>query len=86
VSLITLSERKMGERKLNTGSGFLVLALALILPATSDVTSSYVTLTRDGYQNVVVSIEENSGFSDCQEGLEAVKVKTFDCQLIADMY
>ena len=65
----------MDERKLNTGLAFLVLALALILPATSDVTSSYVTLTRDGYQNVVVSIEENSGFPNCQEGLDAVKVK-----------
>jgi calcium-activated chloride channel regulator 4 len=64
----------MDER--NTGLGLLViLALALVLPATSDVTSSYVTLTRDGYQNVVVSIEENSGFASCQEGLDTVKVK-----------
>ncbi|XP_046463206.1 calcium-activated chloride channel regulator 4A-like [Daphnia pulex] len=60
--------------KRNTGLSFLViLALALVLPATSDVTSSYVTLTRDGYQNVVVSIEENSGFASCQEGLDTVK-------------
>ena len=46
--------------------------------ATSDLTStSYVTLTRDNYQNVVVSIEENSGFSNCQEGLNTVKVNFY---------
>lgn len=71
----------MEKRKPNTGLGLAILTLALIL-AISDVTStSYVTLTRDGYQNVVVSIEENSGFSNCQEGLDNVKVN-FYCQLI----
>ena len=64
----------MSKRKPNTGLGNVIFTLALIL-AKSDLTStSYVTLTRTGYQNVVVSIEENSGFSNCKEGLDSVKV------------
>ena len=76
-----VNHRNMDKRKSNTGLSSVILTLALIL-ATFDLTSTtYITLTRDGYQNVVVSIEENSGFSNCQEGLDSVKVN-FHCQLI----
>lgn len=59
---------------LDTRLGLVVLVLLLIVDISS---TSYITLTRDGYQNVVVNIQENAGLSGCQQAIDDVKV-TFE--------
>ena len=54
-------------------NGFSVYILLLIL-AVDLSTTSYISLTRDGYQNVVVTIEDDSGFDNCVDGIHKVKV------------
>ncbi|KAI9559851.1 hypothetical protein GHT06_013858 [Daphnia sinensis] len=41
------------------------------------MSTSHVTLTTDGYQNVVVAIDENSGFANCQQDLEKIKLRLY---------
>ena len=54
-------------------NGFSVCILLLILAADLSKTS-YISLTRDGYQNVVVTIEDDYGFYNYVEGIDQVKV------------
>ena len=54
-------------------NGFSVCILLLILAADLSNTS-YISLTRDGYQNVVVTIEDDYGFYNYVEGIDQVKV------------
>ena len=54
-------------------NGFSVYILLLILAADLSKTS-YISLTRDGYQNVVVTIEDDYGFYNYVEGIDQVKV------------
>lgn len=65
----------MSGRKSKAGFGFAVGLILLIIADLS--TTSYISLTKDGYQNVVVSIEEDSDFSGCQDAIEKVKVSLF---------
>ena len=54
-------------------NGFSVCILLLILAADLSNTS-YISLTRDGYQNVVVTIKDDYGFYNYVEGIDQVKV------------
>lgn len=49
----------------------------LVLLSTINLSSaSFTTLTKDGYQNVVIIIQEDSTYnSNCQETLDNVKVR-----------
>lgn len=58
-------------------SAYVFVTVFFILITSSLTSTSHVTLTTDGYQNVVVSIEEDSGFISCQEDLENIKVYHF---------
>lgn len=51
----------------------LVVTLVLIVIVDLSATS-YITLTKNGYQNVVINIQESTGFSNCQQAIEDIKV------------
>ncbi|KAK4030097.1 hypothetical protein OUZ56_023054 [Daphnia magna] len=59
--------------RLRTENTYVFVPLFLVLIASPLTSTSHITLTTDGYQNVVVAIDENSGFTSCQQDLENIK-------------
>ena len=63
----------MSGRKPSVSVG-IAFAVAVVL-FTRLSTASFITLTKDGYQDVVVTIEEGSiRTSDCFQAIEQIKV------------
>lgn len=60
--------------RLRTENTYVFVPLFLVLITSPLTSTSHITLTTDGYQNVVVAIDENSGFTSCQQDLENIKV------------
>ena len=67
---LVATHKFVSRQKMN---GFSVCILLLILAADLSNTS-YISLTRDGYQNVVVTIKDDYGFYKYVEGIDQVKV------------
>ncbi|XP_057365303.1 calcium-activated chloride channel regulator 1-like isoform X2 [Daphnia carinata] len=59
--------------RLRTKNMYVFVPLFFVLITSPLTSTSHITLTTDGYQNVVVAIDENSGFTSCQEDLENIK-------------